>query len=110
MADPRCPGCSKTLTYLHGARFVNPWKCKCPHCAATLEMSTAWKWVYGACLGLSMALAGVAIYQEERGHWQTADSLMFFFWALVVLLPLSWGTWRLMRLKLKDEGRSDSVR
>lgn len=105
-AGPRCPGCGRTLTYLQGARLWNPWKCKCPHCAATLEMSTAWKWAYGASLALGMALAGVAIYQEQKGHWQPADSVTFFFWAILLLLPLSRATWQLMRFKLKPGNRA----
>lgn len=66
-------------------------------------MTTPWKWVYAGSLVIGGILAGVAIYQEEMGYWKTSDSLMFFFWALVVLLPLSCAVWPLMRLSIKRE-------
>ena len=99
--NPRCPLCAQEVTLLQGARFLNPWNCRCPHCSGRLEMTLPWKWVYIGALGLGGALAGVAIYQEEMGHWQTSDSLRFFFWAAVALLPISCVIWPLTRLKAK---------
>jgi hypothetical protein len=101
LTNPRCPICSKELTFLHSVKFLNPWNCKCPHCSGRLEMTTRWKWVHVGYLILGGALASVAIYQEEMGRWQASDSLMFFFWAFIISLPVSCAIWPLTGLRAK---------
>ena len=88
---------------MDSVKFMNPWKCRCPYCSVTLEMSQAWKIVYVGSFLFGGALAGVAIYQEEMGRWQTTDSLLFFLWAFALLLPIACALWPLMRLKVKRE-------
>jgi hypothetical protein len=66
-------------------------------------MTTPWKGIGAGGPVLGGVLAGIAIYQEEMGRWNTSDSLTLFFWALVILLPVSCAMWPLMHLKTKRE-------
>lgn len=93
METPRCPRCRKRLAYFYIARFLNPWKCRCPHCNAALEASGAWNWVY--CLGLAFvgAVAGMAAYR---------DTVQLAFWGVLILVPLMRASWPLTRFKLKS--------
>lgn len=91
MANPRCPRCRKYLAYPCSAKFLNPWSCRCPHCAVALEMSAGWKSAYAGGIALAATLAWVAYGQI----------VALAFWAIVALLPLHRATWQLMRLRLK---------
>lgn len=98
MANPRCPRCRKGLAYPHSAKFLNPWSCKCPHCAAALEMSAPWKLACAGAIGLAAALAWLA----------TDEIVALAFWGVVALLPVHRASWQLMRLRLKEERLSDA--
>ena len=57
--------------------MVNPWKVKCPHCGILLETTLLVK-IFGVLAPfLGLAVAGVAIYFEEIGRWQTINSVIF---------------------------------
>ena len=65
-------------------------------------MTTPGKWwvvTFGLVFGTTVA--GVALYQEHLGRWQTLDSMVFFLWAALAVLLFGVATWPLTRLKVK---------
>jgi hypothetical protein len=88
---------------MHSLRFWNPWKCKCPHCKSTLEMTSPWKAVAVGCLLYGGALGAVAKYQEAAGRWQPSDSFSALLWSVAGVVVLGCLAWPLVRLKVKGE-------
>jgi len=103
---PQCPECNQTITFLQSFKNINPWVYKCPNCQARIKASQYWKILTIIGFFLGVAIASFAIYQEEKKLWETSDSLMFFGWVLLGLLPLYYLTW----LKVDFEACSKKVK
>lgn len=48
---------------------------------------------------VGLLIAGFAIYKEEQGLWQMADSMLFFAICFIVLLPVSYLLWQRVRFE-----------
>ena len=79
----------------------NPWKCFCPYCRAELEAGPFSKGFMAASLPLGIALAAVAIIQEEAGRWQTSDSMLYFGIVFIVLLVIGLAAWPRTQFRLR---------
>ena len=79
----------------------NPWSFKCPLCSALLEANVVMKSVIIGSIPMGLLFAAIAIYQEEKGRWVTADSLTFFFWLFIVSFIFGSLIWPFVSFKVK---------
>ena len=54
-----------------------------------------------ASVPFGIALAAVAIIQEEAGRWQTSDSMLYFAIAAIVLIAIGLAAWPKTQFRLK---------
>jgi hypothetical protein len=101
MAAPKCPQCNVEIRWSQGLRAWNVWRYPCPSCKVELEFSPLVKALTVASVPAGIAIAGVAIYLERAGRWQTLDSLTFFAVVTGIGLAISAATWRRTIVKVK---------
>ena len=102
MLNPKCPSCQNELTIFHSFKMMNPWKCKCPSCGSVLEASWIPKTYLLLSAPIGILIAGVAIFQEERGNWEQNDSFIFFAIAFSMVLLVSVLLWSKSNYRLKQ--------
>ncbi len=102
MLKPKCPSCFGELTFLHGFKMPNPWRCKCPLCGAVLEAGKISKVSMLLALPIGLLIAGVAIFQEETGNWEETDSYIFFAIIFSIVIFVAMRLWSKSDFRLKQ--------
>jgi len=90
MNKPHCPNCGKVFGLVDEIRINYPWKHKCSACGQLLTTNKLGTTIYIFAYVIGLLIAGVAIYMEERGFWETKKSLTFFAVCLLCLIPISY--------------------
>jgi hypothetical protein len=68
-----------------------------------LKTNTIGTFTYICAIVMGFLIAGIAIYMEEKGFWETKNSLIFFAITFVGLIPISYWPWKHIRFKLKSD-------
>jgi hypothetical protein len=93
MKVPRCPQRGFEFTLLRSLKHWNPYKTNCPQCRAKLRVKHVT--VFFGLSGLvGLAIAAVAIICEATHKWVPHDSLIFFAFAVpLIIVPFSIFLW-----------------
>jgi hypothetical protein len=98
-----CPSCNRNFGFAYSFRILNPLRHKCPSCGAILTAGRFGRVCIFIGLMLGLAIAGVAIYMEERHTWSTRESLIWFAYAVPpTILLFQWFCWRNTRLSVRQ--------
>lgn len=76
---------------------------QCKNCKTRLEAGWVTKLLMILALPLGLALAGIAIWQEETGNCDSLDSQRWFFGVFIVIGLLSYLSWPTSKFKIKGD-------
>ena len=102
LRSPQCPECQSKVSLLRGLALWNPWRVKCPKCAAPLQMSKVAKVAVVLAIPIGILYGAIPIYMEETGRWVQADSYAYFALSIPLLLGLGYFGWYLTRLERRS--------
>jgi uncharacterized protein (DUF983 family) len=98
-----CPRCARRFSFFDSLKVVNPWKHRCPDCAAVLTAGRQGFAAYMVALTLGFTVAGVAIAMEETGTWTERGSVVWFAIAMPIVVVLYLlGCWKWVRFKERE--------
>ena len=103
MSKPNCPSCESKITLMQGLKFANPKKMNCPHCGVGLQYAGFANALSKGAPIQGLAIAGIAIYMEQAGHWEILDSVIFFVATISILLIIGALLWPVTTFKIKPD-------
>ena len=99
-----CPRCQRIFSYAYSFKILHPFKHRCPGCGAILTAGRRGMFVIigGGLLGL--CIAGAAIAMEEMRLWTTYNSLLWFAFAVPVMMPpYQYWCWKWVRFAVRPD-------